>query len=1208
MIVNFDALRHIEKPELLLCNPGSVRSSSGESVSKLVGIIPDHSDEEFVFNFNSPSELNFRAHYIPDRDNGSADTVYHQVVPGDTINDLAKKYDIPAASIVSDNQGTYSTINANMNVPAGFPVITTQPTNCTVASSSNITFSIAATGSNLSYQWQYMGRTETTWKNSTAAGNRTQNLTITPSSNPLLRNGQKYRCIVSNATGVAISDAVYVILTDAPPFVVVQPEDVSVCLGGGQAYSFHVGVAGSGLTYQWEISATGVNWDNSTLTGNTTDTASGIAPSSAESTNKYRCAITNSYGTVYSNVVTRYVVSGLPVVTTNPSNRSGAMNTTVTFNAAASGTVTGCQWQYRTSDLDIWSDIIGQTGLSLSVQITPANNGKYYRCTFTNSAGTVVSTAARLTATSYPMLTVGWNLVMQKQNVDSHTKRIFTSIQNRRLIYCLGIGYFVITGVTDGFDGHTRYKDVSAESVEIEIQGHTVPFIPDGTYRFTTDPTLVNPGEGDVGMLNRMMNALPLWEIDYVEDSVAKRFRSFSDVDASTNILSFMIDNMQNAYECIFVFDIQNRVVRVYDQNHYTQSSNVYLSKEDFVDAMDVSENSDDLYTAINAVSDTEVTISAVNPLGTNTIYRFDHYTDWMTPSLGAKVRQWEEEIALERNHYTALNRAYYDALTSLTDIQLEIEMLNLQKTMYQRCRDNIVAGTTNGSQDGLIYIDSYNETIVEAGGNAIIATEINAALTEIDADIASVNAQITDRTNQLNTVQSNADSYLDQINAIADHFAFSKYFTQVETDELYGYIFEGQYRDEYVIITEDMSYDEQFDQMCTLYDRAYDTLVKTSEPTQEYNVDVASVIFEKDFEHISDQLHTGYLIDVELLDGDVAKLFLSTMTVNYEDHSFTMTFGNRYNKFDPRSLFENVLGSVSKSANSISNIKGVISPIKDGELNAMQRALQNSRDITMGKALEANDEEVVIDQSGYTGRTRLNDGTYDPRQVKIVGKSIVFTDDGWDSAKVAIGEIGGLDGTGDNTTYGINAQYVMGEMIIGNGLVIKNENGDDMFSVLEGEITTSVSGVVSSVDTLSDTVNTLSGTVTTNKQDADKKYNLANSEITKMQTTIQQLPDSINFTVSEAINGQDSFSPATGYTFDAEGLKIEKAGSAVHNRLDDTGMYVTRTSDDSAVLTANNNGVNAVNLTARNFLIFGTHARFEALPSDDTRVACFYI
>ena len=180
--------------------------------------------------------------------------------------------------------------------------------------------------------------------------------------------------------------------------------------------------------------------------------------------------------------------------------------------------------------------------------------------------------------------------------------------------------------------------------------------------------------------------------------------------------------------------------------------------------------------------------------------------------------------------------------------------------------------------------------------------------------------------------------------------------------------------------------------------------------------------------------------------------------------------------------------------------------------------------------------------------------------------------------------------------------------MIIGNGLVIKNENGDDMFSVLEGEITTSVSGVVSSVDTLSDTVNTLSGTVTTNKQDADKKYNLANSEITKMQTTIQQLPDSINFTVSEAINGQDSFSPATGYTFDAEGLKIEKAGSAVHNRLDDTGMYVTRTSDDSAVLTANNNGVNAVNLTARNFLIFGTHARFEALPSDDTRVACFYI
>ena len=91
---------------------------------------------------------------------------------------------------------------------------------------------------------------------------------------------------------------------------------------------------------------------------------------------------------------------------------------------------------------------------------------------------------------------------------------------------------------------------------------------------------------------------------------------------------------------------------------------------------------------------------------------------------------------------------------------------------------------------------------------------------------------------------------------------------------------------------------------------------------------------------------------------------------------------------------------------------------------------------------------------------------------------------------------------------------------------------------------------------------------------------------------------------ISEAINGIDSVETSTGYRFDKDGLNIHKDGEEMDNTLDHTGMYVRRSGTD--VLIANNDGVNAINLTARQYLIVGNNARFEDYPGN--RTACFYI
>lgn len=81
-----------------------------------------------------------------------------------------------------------------------------------------------------------------------------------------------------------------------------------------------------------------------------------------------------------------------------------------------------------------------------------------------------------------------------------------------------------------------------------------------------------------------------------------------------------------------------------------------------------------------------------------------------------------------------------------------------------------------------------------------------------------------------------------------------------------------------------------------------------------------------------------------------------------------------------------------------------------------------------------------------------------------------------------------------------------------------------------------------------------------------------------------------------------------TGYTFDQRGLTIRKDDTGMENLLDDTGMYVRRSGQ--VVLQANDAGVEAVDVTVRNYLIVGEHARLEDYSSgaDQKRTACFWI
>lgn len=89
-----------------------------------------------------------------------------------------------------------------------------------------------------------------------------------------------------------------------------------------------------------------------------------------------------------------------PEVTTQPASTSGALGSTVTLSATASGVpAPTVQWQTSAPRSSTWTDVPGATAATLDVRLTASTDGARYRAVFTNASGSATTAAATLTVT-----------------------------------------------------------------------------------------------------------------------------------------------------------------------------------------------------------------------------------------------------------------------------------------------------------------------------------------------------------------------------------------------------------------------------------------------------------------------------------------------------------------------------------------------------------------------------------------------------------------------------------------------------------------------------------------------------------------------------------------------------------------------------------------------------------------------------------------
>ncbi len=275
-----------------------------------------------------------------------------------TLNNLSASDSATYSVIVSGACSGAVTNSAILTVNASV-MVTVPPVSQTTVVGSNVSFSVTANGTSLSYQWLFGGSLHGTGSSLTLNSVTTGQAGI-------------YTVIVSGACGSVTNSAALTV--NVPVTVTAAPVSQTTVVGSNVTFS--VTASGTGLSYQWLFGGSLLGTGSSLTLNNVTTDQAGIYT-----------VIVSGAGSPVTNTATLTV--NVPVtVTAAPVSQTTVVGSNVTFSVTASGTGLSYQWLFGGS-------LLG-TGSSLTLNNVTTDQAGIYTV-IVSGAGSPVTNTATLT-------------------------------------------------------------------------------------------------------------------------------------------------------------------------------------------------------------------------------------------------------------------------------------------------------------------------------------------------------------------------------------------------------------------------------------------------------------------------------------------------------------------------------------------------------------------------------------------------------------------------------------------------------------------------------------------------------------------------------------------------------------------------------------------------------------------------------------------
>jgi len=537
--------------------------------------------------------------------------------------------------------------------------------------------------------------------------------------------------------------------------------------------------------------------------------------------------------------------------------------------------------------------------------------------------------------------------------------------------------YFIIDNPEEVGNG-IEVKNIHCYSLEYILNKKNVrgyKFVSRKLYSLTDE---LDSDGFQLGVMN-YVKTITSWKLDVNSftnfTGINSKYRSFDISEKS--LFEFLINDVQKAYECIFLFDTLTKTISVKTIDDLQGNKGLYISEDNYIKSINKKIKNDEIKTRLYCYGN-DISIAEINPTGVPYIENYTFYKtlEYMSQELISALNAYEENLDFN-------SQTYADLLNDLSILGEELIILNNDLT---------------DSKTAL--------TIIET--NLDIAIKNNQSLTQLNIDLANAENNVNSKQLLVDSKQSEIDAKYISISNYNNSVKITNYLnTDALVEEFDNFIKETTWEDNNYVLATD------------LLEAGKKKLLKLSTPSLVFEIDVIDFLSVVECQHDWHKLVLGDIVSIEFSKFDVdIEVRLVGYTHNPSSNSLSLSFSNKDAIDDPFIYQTDLMNNAITSSTTLNMNKN------DWDNKANSSVIDEIRneniDTTLKQILAGKNQSQKIDQRGIWLREIDENGIVSPEQLRIINNSIVLTKDAFQTASTAI------------SPNGINSGVLIGNSVIG--------------------------------------------------------------------------------------------------------------------------------------------------------------------------------
>ncbi|EMV3069517.1 hypothetical protein AACG64_000197 [Staphylococcus pseudintermedius] len=587
----------------------------------------------------------------------------------------------------------------------------------------------------------------------------------------------------------------------------------------------------------------------------------------------------------------------------------------------------------------------------------------------------------------------------------------------------------------------------------------------------------------------------PLWSVKSIDGKLNDVKRELT---AQTTTVMGLIEQLNGLFDSVAVFDNNNREISFYHKENVGVNRGLRIRENSYLKSFEDSFVSKDIITRLYPFGNNGLTIQSVNPAGTDYIEDFSYFlhpfkrdvernvirhSDYMSDELAHALLDYKEYYDSKKEEAEKFSKRYTDILVEhsnekfkLNQLAATFERLRERKELLTPKSEYIDLGVKSGNFDIIVEKSSYYVLMIQNLGHLsrirfqgqiydiptndwlylkIDTGDFQDALKYKDKLKYTIETLSTRPEYRVILTRSSRNDYEDlEGEKLERKYNYEKYKKLVDDQSRVVATIERRmksYEDEKKSLIESMNpkrflspelykereqfvygavwTEENHTEAKELYDDAIKQMKKQKILNRTLNISVVNFIQSLEDKHNWDKLVAGDVITFSNKAFDEKlKAYITDIQINFDENNVTLTVSDVIDYKNSAEVVSELIASTASSAAQVNFHKEQIREQR-GKLTKMSQLIEAEWDANKKRVLAGN-ETVDIGSHGVKVISNENPSEF----VIMVGGVIAMTKDNGETFKTGV------------TPDGVNAEMLIGKMIVGESLTMENESGSFRF------------------------------------------------------------------------------------------------------------------------------------------------------------------